>query len=192
MKTLYYVPMIHSKEEFGSLKDRIMQVQAEFYGKDGLDALLEEIDEYWDLVGSRIAEAGFFSPKASTLHIFVDGLPNSNKAVVDKIVEELTASRRIPAYRIIKRLQKYGATVHGTEDLSLLLEEYQYVKNLADGRNTDADTATAQNRLNARDIAIARRIEEVMKNDGDVGMLFIGRMHDVIGKLSDEFTVINL
>lgn len=190
MKTLYYVSTVHSPEEFGSLGKSVMQDHAEVYGNDGLEKFLEGIEEYWDEVRKRIIRAGLYSSKSSSLHVFVDGLPNAAEDTVHKVVENLIASKKIPAYLVIARLQKYGARVHGTEDIKLLLEEYKYYKGLSEGKSEDA--AAAQTRLTARDTAIASRIQEVMISDGDIGILFIGRMHDVIGKLPDDFTVIVL
>ncbi len=190
MKTLYYVPMIHSPEELGSLGERVKQVHAKVHGNDGLENFLEKIADYWDEVCNRIIAAGLFSSKVSCLHIFVDGLPNTDENTVRKVVEDLIVLRIIPAYQIIARLRKYGAKVHGTEDTKLLLEEYAYFKGLLEGKSGDAEAAYA--RLIARDAAIALRIREVMTNDGDIGILFIGKLHDVIGKLPNEFTVVCL
>lgn len=166
-----------------------MRAHAEAYGDGGLESFLEKIEEYWEEVCKRIVAAGLYGPKAAFLHIFVDGLPYGDENKVRRIVEDLVAARKIPAYRIIAKLQEYGAKVHGTEDFGLLLEEYKYFKALSEGKNGDPEAAQA--RLMARDAAIALRIQEIL-NDGDVGILFIGKMHDVIGKLPDEFIVVNL
>ncbi|MDP2934067.1 MAG: hypothetical protein Q8N81_08170 [bacterium] len=190
MKTLYYVPMIHSPDELGSLRKSVIQAHAEIYGDNGLKSFLNKIEEYWDEARERIAKAGFYGPKAASLHIFVDGLPNASEDVVRKIVGDLIASRTIPAYQIIAKLQKHGARVHGTEDIKLLLEEYKYFKDLSEGKSGDATTVQA--RLIARDVAISSRIQEVMTDDNDTGIIFIGKAHDVISKLPDEFTVICL
>ncbi len=190
MKTLYYVPMVHSPEELGSLRNNVMQTYAEIYGNGSLESFLEKIEEYWDEVRKRIIAAGFYGPKAAFLHVFADGLPNTSDDMVRKIVGDLIASRRIPAYQIIAILQKHGAKIHGTEDIKLLIEEYKYFKGLSEGKS--GDTVSAQERLTARDIAISSRIQEVMTGDNDTGIIFIGRAHDVISKLPDGFTVICL
>ncbi len=190
MKTLYYVPMIHSPEELGSLGKSVMQIHVKVCGKIELEKILEKIEEYWGNVRERLLAAGFYGSKSSALHIFMDGLPNANEEIVHKVVEDLIASRTIPAYQIIARLQKYGAKVHGTENTNLLLEEYKYYKDISEGKGGNAEASQA--RLIARDVAIASRIQEIMINDGDTGILFIGRAHDVIGKLPDDFTVICL
>lgn len=188
MKTFYYVPMIHSPDELGSLGKSVMRAHAEIYGNDHLKNFLDEIREYWDEVNKRITTAELYGPKTSDLYVFVDGLPNADENIVRKVVRDHIASRTMPMYQIIAKSQRYGARVRGTEDVKLLLEEYEYYKGLTKGKSPDA--AAAQARLAARDIAIALRIQEVMTRDGDIGILFIGRAHDVIGKLPDEFNVI--
>ena len=190
MKTLYYVPMVHSPGELGSLDKSAMRAHAEVYGTDELAKFLEKIEKYWNEVRERIIRAELYSSKSSSLHVFVDGLPNVAEDTVHKVVENLIASKKIPAYRVIARLQKYGAKVHGTEDIKLLLEEYEYYKGLSEGKS--GDTVAAQARLTARDDAIALRIQEVMTSDNDIGIIFIGRAHDIVSKLPDEFTVILL
>ena len=182
--------MIHSPEELGSLRKSVMQIYAEINGNGGLESFLDKIEEYWDEVRKRIITAGFYGPKAASLHVFADGLPNTSDDIVRKVVGDLIASRRIPAYQIMAKLQKHGARIHGTEDVKLLIEEHKYFKGLSEGKSGDA--VAAQERLTARDVAISSRIQEVMTGDNDTGIIFIGRAHDVISKLPDEFTVICL
>jgi hypothetical protein len=182
--------MIHSPAELGSLGKSVMNAHAEVLGDDRLKTFLESIEGYWDEVTARIISAGFYSSKSSSLHIFMDGLPNADEDIVRKVAEDLIASKTIPAYRIVARLRKYGATVYGTENTELLLEEYRYYKGLSEGKVGDAEASRV--RLAGRDVAIALRIQEVMASDSDIGILFIGRAHDVVGKLPDEFTVVCL
>jgi hypothetical protein len=125
---------------------------------------------------------------ATFLHVFVDGLPNVGKDMVCKVVADLIAARSVPAYQIISVLQKHGAIVHGTEDVKLLLQEYDYYKGLIDGRAPDEAASLA--RLEARDAAISQRIQDIMSNDEDRGILFIGKAHKV--QLPQEFTIVAL
>lgn len=190
MRTLYYVPMIHSPDELGSLRESVLQTHAKIYGNDRLEKLLEKIAEFWDEIGKRMIAAELYSPVASSLHVFVDGLPNVDENIVRKVVEDLIESRTIPLYQIIAKLQKNGARVHGTEDTELLLKEFEYYKGLSEGKNPNP--VESQERLKARDTAITLRIQEIMTQDDDIGILFVGMLHDVISKLPDEFNVICL
>ena len=110
--------------------------------------------------------------------------------IVRKVVEGLIAARTIQAYGIVARLRKYGAKVHGTENVELLLENTSTIRSCP--RAGQETRRRLEQDWQAEICAIALRIQEVMASDGDIGILFIGRAHDVVGKLPDEFTVICL
>ena len=103
------------------------QLKLEHLGKESLQTLLTEIENYWDTVRERVIALGLYND-ATSLHVFVDGLPNVGEDMVRKVVAALIADRLVPAYQIISVLQKHGAIVHGTEDVKLLLQEYGYYK----------------------------------------------------------------
>ena len=77
-----------------------------------------------------------------------------------------------PNHRLLKLLKGRGAAIMGTESLSLLLEEYQAVK---EGR---ASPELVRRSLDARDRYVANRINETLAH-GEIGILFIGAAHDV-------------
>ena len=183
MRTLYYVPMIHSLEELGSLTKNVKINLAEMSRN-------KDLKEYWDEVRRRLRKEGLYGPKSRRLHIFVDGLPNVDEDTVRKVADDLIASGTSHVYRTIADLQKHGAVVHGTENLRLMIEEYEYFKGLTDGVYGNAELSAA--RLIARDTAIAVRIQEVMTDEDDIGILFAGLAHDIVRKLPKEFVVVVL
>ena len=192
MPTLYYVPMVHTPQELGSLKDAILIARTKLCGEKATSKFLQEVEDYWQEVARRIQHIGLYRPKiASRLHIFVDGLPNTEEALVKKIVEELI-TQKIPVYLIIEKLRENGATICGTEDLKLLLREHRYWTEISQGKTHDQ--TTAQELLRGRDQAIAQHINAVVP-DEESGLLFIGRAHNVISKLnklSKRFTIVYL
>lgn len=192
MPTLYYVPMIHTPQEWGSFKNAVLAMQTKKYGKKGCSEFLQEIECYWQEVERRIRLAELYQPKtASQLHIFIDGLPNTDEPFIKKIVEELI-SQKIPVYTIIKTLLENGATIHGTEDPELLLQEHRYWTEISQGKKPDPEMA--QELLRSRDQYIAQRIVSVVPN-GEVALLFIGRSHDVISilnQISNKLTFVYL
>lgn len=180
MPTLYYVPMIHTPQELGSLKNAFLAVQTKAYGEKGSHERMEAIERYWQEVERRMQLNGLYRPEsASRLHVFVDGLPNTEESLVKKIVEELI-SQEIPAYIIIKTLLENGAAIHGTENPELLLEEHRYWTEISQGKTPDPEIA--QRLLRSRDQYIAEHIISVVP-DEEFAILFIGRSHDVISKL---------
>jgi len=124
----------------------------------------------------------------SGLHIFVDSLPNDkNEVTLQKTVQALIG-QNLPFYQIIEKLRKAGATVCGTENVELLLQEYEYWQGIAQGQKTDK--ALVQWLLEERDKAIARRINEVLQ-EGGKGIIFIGAQHRLTPEL-DGFRIIHL
>lgn len=192
MRVLYYVPMIHTPQELGSLKESAIAAHKQRYGNRQTEEFFKQVEWYWREVSKRIQKAGLFQPEtASRLHIFVDGLPNTEKDRVQKIIQELT-NLDIPVYNIIKKLQENGAKVHGTENRELLLQEHQYWIGVAKGKKAEA--GVTRKLLKARDQAIARRINEELP-EKEIGLLFIGGAHNVIGELAErsgKFKVIYL
>lgn len=193
MPILYYVPVIHTPQELGSLKNAFLARRTKIYGEKKTREHLEEIERYWQEEERKIyQEAGLHRPEiASKLHIFIDGLPNTEEVLVKKIVEELTL-QKIPIYLIVKEVVENGATIYGTEDPELLLREHAYWTGIAQGKISDL--TMSQKLLRSRDQYIANRIS-AMVPDEESGLLFIGRAHDVIcelNKLPRKFKIINL
>lgn len=182
MRTLYYVPMLHTPKELGGLKEKIQKIERRRYGEQYVKTLFGEIEKFWKEAGQRIVNAGLFNKEiASKTHIFIDGLPNVADNLVEIIVSDLT-KQNIPIYQIVKKLQRSGAKVHGTEDPKLLKKEYELWTKAT--QEQPIDLKTAQSLLEMRDKAIAERINETVP-DNEIGVLFIGKAHDVLPKLAD-------
>lgn len=192
MRTLYYVPMVHTPQELGTLREAVIANHKRIHGEQQTEEYFKQVEWYWREVERRIQQAGLYRPEiVSRLHIFVDGLPDTKEEKVKKIVQELIGLD-IPAYRITEKLQARGAEVHGTEDPQLLWQEHQYWAGVSQDRKQDP--RGQQRLLRERDQAIAQRIDAKVKERG-ISLLFIGRAHNVVGelaKLSRDFKVIYL
>lgn len=192
MSTIYCVQMIHTPQELGSLKNAFLAEQIKKYGEEGSRERLKEIERYWQEVERRIKFVGLYRPEnASRLHIFVDGLPDTEESLVKKIVEELI-SQKISAYAIIKTLLENGARIYGTEDPKLLLQEHRYWAEISQGKECDPEIAGGL--LRGRDQYIAKRIISVVPEE-ETTLLFIGRSHDVLHELDqslNRFTFVYL
>jgi len=197
-RKIYYVPMVHSPEELGSLKEAVVAAREKVFGKADTLRFIREVDGYWKLVTQRIVEAGLCRPEiASHLHIVIDGLPNVDNMdggaeVLKKTVAHLI-EQWIPVYLIIAELQKAGATVHGTENLELLLAERAYWKAIA-AKERDSDPEWQKQSLEARDKAIIANTDRVVP-DGGTAIVFVGRKHKVVELLTEppyNFKFVNL
>ena len=83
----------------------------------------------------------------------------------------------------------------GTEDSGLLLEEYNYIKNIAEINNLEEKEKAikecekkAADILERRDQYITDRITQTLR-EGETGILFIGMRHRVDEKLSQDIKV---
>ena len=112
--------------------------------------------------------------------IYQDGLPICG--FEERIVREL-ANAGSSNHQLILRLLDEGATLMGTEDPRLLMEEYEMQKrHLA----RPADRASAPQArpqkghpdrvLQARDAFVVKRIADTLQ-EGEVGLLFLGALH---------------
>lgn len=200
MPILYYVPIIHMSEEYGTLNPAIRQAFINRLGERAFEKLQEEIRAYWRLVEARIEKTVH---DFNGLIIYQDSFPVGSR---DKILEFFGRlfrdhSQKSPNFNLVKGLLDRGATLEGTEDMNLVLEQikiYQLVSEasspLEQNRILAENAAHAKEIMRKRDAFIAQRICDTLPVDGR-GILFIGRDHDVITelkRLSKKFTVISL
>lgn len=75
-----------------------------------------------------------------------------------------------------------GATLIGTESLTLLLDEFKLLQSPS---RTEAQAAAL---LEARDKFIAKQIDATL-SDGEIGILFIGALHQVAQVLPKRIEV---
>lgn len=186
MRILYYVSMIHTPQESGTLKDKMIAARRQTHGNIHTKIFLKQIQSYWKEVERKIQGAGLHRPEtASRLHIFIDGLPHTDESLVKKVVEK-SIGLKIPMYIIAEKLQRKGAKIHGTENVELLLQEYKYQKDNLEKtmRTRKSQPQKAKKLLEDRDRAIAERIDQVVP-ENEIGLLFIGAAHDVVGKLAE-------
>lgn len=166
-RRLLIVPIVHTSAELGS---EGQQNRAEFVARHGDLRWAEreaKIEHYWLNVRDAVLALpiGFDQVK-----VYQDSLPDGPGT--DRLVEDMAEHGNSPNHRVLKLLKARGASIIGTESLSLLLEEYQAIK---DGR---ASPDLLRRSLEARDRYIADRIGSTLA-EGEIGILFIGAAHDV-------------
>ncbi len=176
---LYIIPIAHTYADMGSLRDKI------------------PFDEQYEAATTRYW-VGIFrylnsSPSdfLTGLQIYQDGLVNAPGGIVDKIVDKTQTAN----YEILRWLRGKGATIFGTEDANLLMEEHQALQTIANCPDGKAKTAARLEYLKKsswlleeRNKSIAQRIRETLSR-GKTGLLFIGAAHDVGSLLDSEIRV---
>jgi hypothetical protein len=188
-RTLIYCPVIHSVVDLGALGTPVQTATRTAYGADAWRRRVHTVDQMWSEI-ERLIEGMELDHKR--LRLYQDGLPVCEHEL--EIVKEMTykGSRN---HRILMRLYTKGATLMGTESGPLLLQEYKLAKRLLspdagdlDGDGRDALQMHARELLRSRDRFIAERINATLA-PGEVGILFLGMLHDVTPWLDPDIQV---
>jgi hypothetical protein len=178
MRTLIIVPIVHSREDMGSLAPDSRRGVAEA-------ARLGAV--FWSAIRERIES---LDQDWRGVKVYQDGLPDTLPDLVDRIVARAPGQN----YKLLRWLAGQGAAVLGTEDPKLLMEEHTLLKAISDASGPDrpraraAYTSRAPALLDERDSYIARRIDTTL-DEGQTGLLFVGAAHQVENKLPRDIVV---
>ena len=180
MRRLIYIPIVHSEVDFGSLTHNLRKRYIDHFGLSGWRQRVKGIDALWEEIRRRILALEIDFRK---LKVYQDGLPICGREL--EIVRDL-ARQGSKNHLLLMELAERGATIMGTEDAQLLVEEYL---RLRDGLERDDETGdragSGEDLLSRRDLYIATRIKDTL-GEGESGILFIGLLHKVDEKLSQD------
>jgi hypothetical protein len=178
LRTLIYVPIIHTPADMGALQGSVVQAALAKLGRTGLTRKMQRIEEIWTEI-ERIIDG--LSLSFDKVRLYQDGLPVCGREA--EIVTELAQSGS-RNHRLLLRLMAQGATLMGTESGDLLVQEYQLSLQSLTSRPPRAAGVAARRRalgdslLQQRDQFIAQRINETLQR-GETGILFLGMLHAV-------------
>jgi len=189
MRRLIYVPIIHTMVDMGSKSEALKQEYLRRFGVERWERSRQVIDETWEGIRAKLLA---LTLPWQRVRIYQDGLPVSGKEL--EIAREV-AAQGSKNYQLVIELVLRGARLMGTESPELLTREYAHIKRIADAE-TDAEREEAMRRyaaespeiLKERDAFIARRIADTLE-DGEVGLLFLGMMHEVDRLLPEAIQV---
>lgn len=177
-RCLIWVPIIHSQEDLGRLREAVRQQHTKRHGDKHWDQHVRAVEAFWRELRSRVAGLGL-DPKRTRL--YQDGLPVCPQA--EAIVADL-AGAGSENHRLLVEMAAAGATVEGTESPELLLLEYQLALQTLGANGAGVVAATAEEfarlgreLLERRDRYIADRIDETL-HPGETGLLFLGLLHE--------------
>jgi hypothetical protein len=175
MRKLFYIPIVHTPEDLGS---HLAQVKREYIAKYGLskwDNHVEAVDKFWRELKESLLS---LSVDYTKMKLYQDGLPVFGREM--ELVEELAGNGN-RNYQLLHELVKKGATIMGSEDPELLIQE-------RDRLLKSGATASYDDLMEKRDRYIAQRIDSTLK-ECEVGLLFIGALHKVTDKLPEDIQV---
>jgi len=178
-RRLIYVPIIHTMVDMGSKAEVLRQEYLRRFGVQHWERHRRVVEEIWDGIRARLLALDL---PWERVRIYQDGLPVSGKEL--EIAQDV-AARGSRNYQLVMELGRRGARLMGTESPELLTREYTHLKRIGEAP-TDAEREQAQRQyaaegteiLKERDAFIARRIAETLR-EGEVGLLFLGMLHEV-------------
>jgi len=192
-RTLIHIPIVHSEADMGSLSDNVRQAYIRQKGLQAWEKSRAVIKQFWADIDAAVSA---LHVDFHRMRIYQDGLPVC--AFEARIARDLAES---PAggvnYQILARLMDLGANLEGTEDLRLMLKEREMLKTGASDPKRAANAASFETEsvmnklLDERDCFIARRIDETLQ-PGEIGLLFLGALHNATAKLPTTIEVVSL
>jgi len=180
MRALIYFPIIHSPQDLGSLSKAARELRSDAQENKYLDA----VKQFWEIVATTIEGLEL---DYSGLKLYQDGLPvcGKEKEIVAEVAELGSEN-----HRLLQTLNKKGAVLMGTESPELLVKERELMMQMlipTELKKTSLESA--QVLLNQRDEYIAQRINQTLQ-DNEMGILFLGLMHNIEAKLPEDIFLI--
>lgn len=191
MRTLIYVPVIHTSADLGSLAGDVTKRGIADLGEDVWKEHQRTVEGLWDAISHY-----FDSVDVTGTKIYQDGMVVGGE-IGQNIVEE-TAKAGSKNYELVSRLLKRGAFLVKTEDLRLVKEERDRLLTITQAKTiTQKIIAFIKYKLiknillNKRDNYIAKRINETL-NNGATGIIFIGAYHNIKKRLPKDIQIMEI
>lgn len=182
MRTLTYVPVIHSSADLGSIAEDVAARGIRHLGEEVWREHRRAVEAFWDVISRYFDSVDVHGAK-----VYQDGMVAEGE-VGDRIVQE-TARAGSRNYQLVARLLERGASLVKTEDLRLVKKEHDRLIAITQTKSTSKKLIAAIRYrlvrsvlLNKRDAYIAGRIDETLEDPGE-GILFIGAFHRIKERL---------
>ena len=188
MRTLLYVPIIHTSADLGSLAEEVHRKGLENFGENMWRDHLRTIDGFWDALFLY-----FDSINVSGAKIFQDGMVADGDVGLNIIQEGEKAGSK--NHQLVSKLLHRGALLMKTEDFNLVKKERDRLLKMIRAKTTVEKLfglfiykLTKKLLLNQRDDDIARRIDLAL-DEGETGILFIGAYHNIKQRLPRDIKI---
>ena len=192
MRKLHIIPIVHSRQDLGSLDGPVHDFKSKILSDVALRSSRNVIENFWHALRIGIES---WQVEFNQFMLYQDALPHTghpDRIIELRIVSDLSA-KGSPNHQLLEWLMQRGANLVGTESTELLLKEYEAVrKSLAEGLRgfeDDSDTELYHSSLlSQRDQFIADRISTTLQ-ENHLGLLFIGMLHRVEDYLDGSIAV---
>ena len=188
MRTIIYVPIIHTSADLGSLAKDVTKRGIADLGEDVWKEHQKTVEGFWDVITDYFA-----SVDVTGMKIYQDGMVAEGE-IGEKIVGEgLNLGSR--NYQLVSKLLKRGAFLVKTEDFNLVKKERDRLLKITQAKTTAEKLfgfikykLTKNMLLNKRDEFITQRIDETL-NEDQTGIIFIGAYHNIRPKLPRDIQI---
>ena len=188
MRTLIYIPVIHTSADLGSIAKEVAKRGVRNLGQELWEKHRRTVEGFWDVVSDH-----FDSIDVKDMKIYQDGMVAEDE--VGKKIAEDTAKAGSKNYQLILKLLDRGAVLVKTEDFKLVKKEYDRLLAITQAKSiTKKIIAFIKYKLvkvillNRRDNFIANRIEQTLKAD-EKAILFIGAFHNIKKRLPKDIQI---
>jgi hypothetical protein len=121
-RRLIHVPIIHSPADMGSMGAELAAACIERLGRRHWDDYVAMLATFWQLIRAGLDGLGL---DYGRVDLYQDGLPVCGKELE---IVKVAAAKGSDNHQLVLDLISRGATLMGTEDPKLLLEEYRNVR----------------------------------------------------------------
>lgn len=193
MRTLIYVPIIHSIADMGSLGEELKRKSISGLGEDTWQKHTDTVTGYWEAIESYFDNIKIYIPG---IKLYQDGMFVDGDMALKFLSEGIKAGSKNS--EIMSKLIGRGAILMKTEDFKMVKDEYDGLQNVIKTKTTFKKLYMLLRYkfskplfLKRRDKFIAATIDETLGKN-ETGILFIGAYHNVMKRLPKDITLIEL
>jgi len=193
MRTLIYVPIIHSVADMGSMGDELKHKSVSVLGENVWQKHTDTVNGYWAAIQSYFENIDLYVPG---IKIYQDGMFVDGEMAMKLINDGVKSGSKNS--EIVSNLITRGAILVKTEDFKMVRDEYDGLQLIIKSKTNIKKLIQLLRYkilksifLRRRDRFIAATIDETL-GPNETGILFIGAYHNVMKRLPKNITVIEL
>ena len=193
MRTLIYVPIIHSVADMGSMGDELKRKSVSGLGDNIWQKHTDTVNGYWTAIQSYFENIELHVPG---IKIYQDGMFVDGEMALKLIQDGVKSGSKNS--EIVSNLITRGAILVKTEDFKMVKDEYDGLQLIIKSKNSLKKIIQLLRYkiskpifLKRRDRFIAATIDETL-GPNETGILFVGAYHNVIKNLPKDIKVIEL
>lgn len=193
MRTLIYVPIIHSVADMGSIGDELKRKSVSGLGENIWQKHTDTVDGYWAAIQSYFENIDLYVPG---IKIYQDGMFVDGEMAMKLIRDGVKSGSKNS--EIVSNLITRGAILVKTEDFKMVKDEYDGLQSIMKSKTNFKKLIHLLRYkmskpifLRRRDRFIANTIDETLEPN-ETGILFVGAYHNVMKNLPKDITVIEL